>query len=169
MYERSLSTSHLSTLSAICDLGDLCRKQGRLAEVEEKYHLALQESERIHGVNNLSTLRIAHCMGLLYKQQKRLVEAEEMGLRALQGYEIVLGAHHISTLRTIVDLGEVYRQQGTQAGAEEQYQHTYLAKAEKSYQRALEGYERTLDADDPSTLATTTNLGTVYTILRREC
>ncbi|KAI4940627.1 hypothetical protein J4E91_011308 [Alternaria rosae] len=49
--------------------------------------------------------------------------------RALQGYEEALGRNHSSTLNTVNNLGILYKDQGK------------LGEAEKTYERALRGYE----------------------------
>jgi tetratricopeptide (TPR) repeat protein len=53
-------------------------------------------------------------------------------------YEKALGAEHTSTLDTVGNLGNLYGDQGK------------LAEAEQMYERALQGYEKALGADNTS-------------------
>jgi tetratricopeptide (TPR) repeat protein len=106
-------------------LGLLYASQGKLAEAEQMYHWALQEKERVLGVEHTLTLDTVHNLGNLYLNQGKLNKAEQMYLRALEGYEKALSIEHTSTLDTINNLGVLYQGQGK------------LTKAEQMFQRAL--------------------------------
>jgi tetratricopeptide (TPR) repeat protein len=148
--EIKLAEERFVTLGAVHMLGYLYADQGKLAEAEKLYQLALQGKEKALGAEHISTLNIVNNLGVLYRDQGRLAKAEKMFQRALQGKEKAVGAEHTSTLKTVNNLGVLYRNQGK------------LAEAEKMYQRALQGKEKALEAEHISTLDIVHNLGILY-------
>ena len=131
-------------------LGLLYDDQGRLAEAEKIYQLALEGYKEAFGPKHTSTLDTVNNLSVLYRNQGRLAEAEVMCKWALEGTEEALGPKHTSTLDTVNNLGILYRNQGK------------LAEAEKMYKRALEGKEEALGPKHTSTLDTVNNLGILY-------
>jgi hypothetical protein len=53
---------------ALHNLGKLYIYQGRLAEAEAMYNLALQEKEEVLGLKHTSTLSTVNDLGILYKR-----------------------------------------------------------------------------------------------------
>ena len=132
-------------------LGLLYKDQGRLAEAEKIYQLALEGYKVAFGPKYKSTLGIFNNLGLLYKEQGKLAEAEKMYKWALEGIEEALEPKHTLTLDTVNNLGVLYKEQGK------------LVEAEKMYKWALEGKEEALGPKHTSTLDTVNNLGVLYT------
>jgi tetratricopeptide (TPR) repeat protein len=135
---------------ALYGLGLLYLVQGKRAEAEKMFILALQGCEEALGPDHMLTLDTVSSLGSLYSEQGKLAEAEKMYNRALQGKEKALGPNHKLMFNTINNLGGLYSDQGK------------LAEAEKMYNRALQGKEEALGLDHISTLNTVNNLGLLY-------
>ncbi|KAG7289881.1 hypothetical protein NEMBOFW57_006258 [Staphylotrichum longicolle] len=181
-----------SVISAVLDLGNLCKDQGRLGEAEAMCQQALQGRERALGPDDTLTLDTVNNLANVYSAQDRLEKAEAMYQWALRGYEKALSPDHPSTLDTVNNLGVLYARQGRLEEAEAMFQRSLkgseealgpdytatldtlhnlgslnaaqgrLGEAEAMYQRALQGKENALGLDYPSTLSTVYNLGVLY-------
>jgi tetratricopeptide (TPR) repeat protein len=78
MYKRALGPDHTSTLSTVNNLGNLYRKQGKLAEAEQMYQRALAGYEKASQSETIPALKAVRNLGLLYRDQGKLKDAEKM-------------------------------------------------------------------------------------------
>eukprot|EP00808_Paulinella_micropora_P025752 g71322.t1 len=149
------------------------QQSGQLAEAEHLYRRALQGKEKTLGAEHPSTLNSVNNLGALLEQQCKLAEADPLYRRALQGSEKTLGAEHPSTLisvqpgRVAVSAmqaggGRASLPQGSARKREDDRgrapQQCKLAEADPLYRRAMQGSEKTLGAEHPSTLTSVYNL-----------
>ncbi|KAN0075668.1 HET domain containing protein [Elaphomyces granulatus] len=166
--EKALGPDHTSTLDTVNNLSNLYADQGKLDEAEKMYQRALQGTEKALGPGHTSTLLTVNNLSNLYADQGKLDEAEKMYQRALQGTEKALGPDHTSTLDTVGDLGRLYTSTLNTVDAFGLLYKSQgkLDKAEKMYQRALQGYEKALGPENVAryrpALNTIRNLGDLF-------
>ena len=86
-------------------LGNVYKKQNKLAEAELFYVRALKSSELMNGMTHIETVRLVNSTAILLKRQGRLVDAEVMYKRALDGYEKIGGTDSRDALATRNNLG----------------------------------------------------------------
>ena len=100
---------------------------------------AVEERERVLGVDHPDTLSSVNNLGSLLKAQGKLEEAEVLYRRALEGRERVLGVDHPDTLLSMYNFADFLEQKGD------------LSSAESFARRSLEGYasrNMTTDVED---------------------
>ena len=96
---------HVQTIKTVQWLGNVYKKQNKLAEAELFYIRALKSSELMNGMTHIETVRLVNSTAILLKRQGRLVDAEIMYKRALDGYEKIGGTDSRDALATRNNLG----------------------------------------------------------------
>jgi tetratricopeptide (TPR) repeat protein len=173
-------------------MGIVFDNQGEYGKALEWYQRALDGKEKTLGKDHPSTLDTVNNMALVFSNQGEYGKALEWYQRALDGKEKTLGKDHPSTLQTVHNMALVFSTKGSMArhlsGTSEpsmakrrHSERTTLplsrpsttwprfstnqgeyGKALEWYQRALDGREKTLGKDHPSTLDTVHNMGVVF-------
>ncbi|KUL81717.1 hypothetical protein ZTR_09465 [Talaromyces verruculosus] len=156
--EKVLGSDHTDTLDSAVWLGLCLYRQKRYNEAESMFQRALQGREKVLGSDHTDTLDSAHYLGKSLYYQNQCKEAESMFRRALQGREKMLGREHPDTLSSVNDLGLVLSRQGKCRNINPMirrncaHTRTKYDEAEAMHRRALEGYEKVLGREHPSTL-----------------
>ncbi len=125
-------------------------KSGKYAEAEPLARAALDQSERVLGVEHPDTLTSVSNLAALCDAQGRYGEAEALSRRALATRERVLGTEHPNTLISVNNLAYLYREQAR------------YGEAEPLFHQALDASERALGAEHPQTLQSVNNLAAIY-------
>ena len=99
----------LCSTKSIYNLAAFYAQDGKLAEAEKMYLIALQGYEQVLGFHHTETLDTAVIAGRPCEQQGNLVQAEKLFLQALHGCDQILGFEHESTLDIATSLALVYQ------------------------------------------------------------
>ncbi len=132
------------------------RRPGLDAEAGPLYRRALETRERTLGPEHPDTLAAMNGLATLLLRQQKFAEAEPLLHRALEVQERTLGHEHPGTLAAMHNLavlltrGSFYGWSGRRWGAWMAAKN-WMA-AEKLYERAYKGRERTLGSEHPDTL-----------------
>ena len=148
-YEYETQPSRLQYATLLHHAGDFDFMQGRYETAEKKLRQALEEKEKMLGVNHLDTLTTVTLLAEVLIDQGKTQVAEELSRRALEEREKVQGEDHPETLRIVNDLAIVFQNQG-------KYQH-----AEEMYWRVLKVNEKALGKDHLDVLKCLNNLSLV--------
>ena len=124
-------------------------KQGRYAEAEQQFTLALEEAERLGFPDQRLTVTLTS-LAMLYSAQNQPDKAEPLYQRILTIREKTLGPEHLEVAACLDNLAEVYEAQG---------QYT---RAEPFYQRALTIREKALKPTHPGIASSLDNLAGIY-------
>ena len=81
--EEALGPMHILTVTIVNNLGNLCVRQGKLAEAEEIYKRILRGREETLGPKHTSTVTIVNFLRLLNASRCGHMEAQEINPRTL--------------------------------------------------------------------------------------
>ena len=150
IYERQLGPGHRDVGTALNNLAELYRIQGRAAEAEPLFRRGLAIRERALGPGHPDVAQTLNNLAWLYQVQGRYPESESSFRRGIAIIEKALGPGHPSMAAPLNNLAEMYRAQN---------RHT---EAEPLYRRSLAIAEKALGPAHPGVLQLSTNLGLLY-------
>lgn len=139
---------------AFTNLGGLYVKQGKLAEAETQYELAVRGWQEEHGAESRLALTAASNLGIMYLQIGDMARGTEIVRRTLERQERIFGREDPNTLRTASVLGLAYEEQGR------------LLEAKSKLEWVVAGYGELFEANDPGKLQALTLLKRVEQKLR---
>ncbi|KAF3056885.1 Kinesin light chain, partial [Daldinia childiae] len=130
-YVKVVGSDHLSTTTAVLNLGAVYKDQGKLKDAARMLNWGLSGLEKAHGIANKRTIETAKQLTALYMRERNLGEAQRVCAKALNGSETTLGKCHEGTLAAVLDMGIIHRDQGQ------------FKESEQMLQRAFDGYQQT--------------------------
>lgn len=186
---RVLGEDHPATLASMDTMGDLLRRQGKLAEAERYERGVMEKRRRVLGEEHPDTMEAIHDMAVQLEKQGNWNDAELYYREVLEKRRRTLGEEHPETLSTLNNLGYTLTLQGKSDQAEpvlrealEKFRRVFgqehpetlialdnlagalesqgkLAEAESYCREALEKRRRVLGEEHPHTLISINNLG----------
>jgi len=155
LIEDRLGPEHPNTVTALNNLGDAYREQGRYREAETPLKRALEISEEVLGPEHpLTAIRLSN-VASLYRAQGRDQEAETLFVRALKIWNSVPESEPEAIAASFNNLAELYREQGR------------LKEAEPLQKRALGISHEILGSEHPLTATNLNNLASLYRVQGR--
>jgi len=128
-------------------LGNALKAQGRYAEAEPHYRLALAEVEHAFGPHNPNTATVLDALAVDLKERGQFAQAEPLYRRALAIREQALGRSDVETAKSLNNLARLFQEQGRDT------------QAEPLLRRALAITEAAQGADDPDVATILANIG----------
>ncbi|EXA48836.1 hypothetical protein FOVG_05494 [Fusarium oxysporum f. sp. pisi HDV247] len=110
--QRILGDEHLSTISAMNNLGSTLSNQGKLDEAASMRTDVLEIRRRILGDKHPSTITAMNNLAATLSDQGKLDEAASMRTDVLEMRRRILGDEHPSTITAMNNLGSTLRDQG---------------------------------------------------------
>jgi tetratricopeptide (TPR) repeat protein len=136
--------------------------QGKYEQAEEMDRQVLRLKEVVLGKEHPDTLKSMGNLALVLSHQGKYEQAEEMDRQVLRLKKVVLGKEHPDTLKSMGNLALVLSHQGKEHPDTLMsiYHLAYLlstrkrfSEADPLYQRALDGYGKSLAPDHPTVQA----------------
>ncbi|MGI9406215.1 MAG: tetratricopeptide repeat protein [Hyphomicrobiaceae bacterium] len=154
--EEGFGPNHPKTGTALNNLGEVLRHQGKLSESIPLYQRSLAIAERPGSKTKPASIALRRGnYALILKQLGRFVEAEEQYRKALVAMETAYGPDHPNVAITLDNLGNLYL-------AQSRYKD-----AEKFYLRAQATFQKIYGPNHTSTATSLNNLGALYWETRR--
>jgi len=121
-------------------LGALYFKQGKLAEAETQYKLAVHGFQEDEGAESSSAVTAACSLGMVYLQMGDMARGTEILTRNLEWQERLFGIDYPDTLKTTNLLGLVYAKEDR------------LLEAKTMFERSVAEYGKMFGTNDDQTL-----------------
>jgi CHAT domain-containing protein len=145
----------LMVATALNNIAEIYRAQGRLQPAEERFVEALSLEEKLFGADSVHVIAILSNLGELRREQGRLAEAEQLAQRSLTIREKVLGPDHPDVAISLNNLAIVFSKQGR------------AAEAERLLERAFAIHQKVYGPEHPITATTLNNVALAQTYLGR--
>ncbi|CZR66334.1 uncharacterized protein PAC_16235 [Phialocephala subalpina] len=144
-YKTTLGPDHPFTLTSLSNLAQVLTSQRKLNGAEVLHRQVLVVRERTLGVNHPSTLNTIRNLSQLYIWMHNYEAGIEMSRKLIAGSQPLFGPVHLSTLASVYSLALCLHK----AGKHEE--------AALYYRRARTGFEQSLGANHPTSVACTKN------------
>ena len=148
------------TLGVMNNLAIVLKQLNKIKESQELYKKCLDLRKKVLGEQHGDTLDTLSNYAALLKEQGKIKIAEKYYLEAIKGLEIVNGSQHPATLSAVHGLGILYLD--SDIGISKGKTNNNLEKASELLHQSLDGYEKNLGCNHPSTLNALSMIAVLY-------
>jgi tetratricopeptide (TPR) repeat protein len=148
--EKEIGPDSQAAVTALTQLGNLARTQGRFADARGLLERALAIQERVYGASHPHVADSLNNLGIVHRVEGNLEAAKALFDRALSVRVAALGPEHPEVATSHNNLGTYLHEQGD------------LVKADEAFMKALRIWEKVYGPDSIHVVTAVTNLGAVY-------